>query len=81
MIDKPDNTDDRHEIVDLHTISAATFAALGNGEIAYVKPVVVEGAGACAVHAADGRPLAVVPDRDLAFAVIRQNDMEPMSVH
>ena len=31
--------------------------------------------------AADGTRMAVIPNRDLAFAVVRQNDMEPVSVH
>ncbi|HAH10851.1 MAG TPA: DUF1150 domain-containing protein [Alphaproteobacteria bacterium] len=34
-----------------------------------------------AVHAADGTPLAIVDNRDLAFTGARRQDMEPVSVH
>ena len=57
------------------------FANLGKGEVAYVKHVEVNGEPAFAVHGADGQPLGVTTDRDLAFAVSRQNDLEPVSVH
>lgn len=31
--------------------------------------------------AADGRPLAVLDNRELAFAAAREHDMQPVSVH
>ncbi|MBA3325118.1 MAG: DUF1150 family protein [Rhodobacteraceae bacterium] len=34
-----------------------------------------------AIHAADGEVLALVPDRNQAFVVARQNAMSPVSVH
>ena len=34
-----------------------------------------------AVHASDGARLALVSDRETAFAAARQNDMKPVSVH
>jgi len=34
-----------------------------------------------AVHAADGARLALVSDRETAFAAARQHDMAPVSVH
>ena len=33
------------------------------------------------IHDADGNRLALTPSRDLAFAVVRRNDMVPVSVH
>jgi hypothetical protein len=57
------------------------LASLGLQEVAYVKPVFVEGSTAYAVHAADGTEIAVMADRDIAFAAIRQNDLRPVSVH
>jgi hypothetical protein len=63
-------------------ISVADFAALGLEYIAYVKPVVLDdGRAACAIHAADGQEITTVGDRDIAFATIQQNDLEPLSVH
>ena len=34
-----------------------------------------------AVHDADGQPLALVANRNLAFVLARQNDMTPVTVH
>ncbi|HEX3535193.1 MAG TPA: DUF1150 family protein [Stellaceae bacterium] len=62
-------------------ITAQELAVLGVQDVAYVKPVEAEGKPAFAICAADGTQMAVVPSRDLAFAVIRQNDMEGVSVH
>lgn len=57
------------------------FMALGAGDLAYVKPVEVEGRTAYALHAADGRELALMANRDVAFAALRQNGFEPVSAH
>jgi hypothetical protein len=57
------------------------LAMLGMQDVAYVKPVIVEGNPGYAVHAADGTQMALIANRDLAFAVVRQNEMEPVSVH
>jgi hypothetical protein len=63
-------------------IEPAGFAALGNDVLAYIKPVEVEGREGFAVHAADGRALAVIHEpRDVVMAIVRQNDLEPVSVH
>lgn len=62
-------------------MSPLDFATFGIEQLAYIKPVVIEGTPAYAVHGADGRPLAAVSDRDVAFALVRQNDLEPVSVH
>ncbi|MEP2531765.1 DUF1150 family protein [Shimia sp.] len=34
-----------------------------------------------AVHSADGERLALVKERNLAFALARQNDYDPVTVH
>ena len=65
----------------LRPLSVDEFAALGTGDIAYVKPVEVEGRTAYALHAADGHELALMADREVAFAAVRQHDLEPVSVH
>jgi hypothetical protein len=62
-------------------LSAEDFAAFGVDHLAYVKPVLVNGVAAFAIHAADGTPLTVLPDRDIASAAVIQNDLEPVSVH
>jgi hypothetical protein len=65
----------------LRHLSPKDFAVFGVDHVAYVKPVETEGTAGFAVHAADGTQLAVLPDRDIAFATIRQHDLEPVSVH
>jgi hypothetical protein len=65
----------------LKHLSDNELGLLGMEDLAYVKRVVVDGANAFAVHAANGTQIAVMADRDVAFAVVRQHDMEPVSVH
>ena len=65
----------------IRQLSPEDFAAFGVDHVAYVKPVTVNGVAAFAVHAADGTPLTVLPDREVASAAVRQNDLEPVSVH
>ncbi len=57
------------------------LAMFGVQVIAYVKPITVDGVASYAICAADGTQMALIPDRDVAFAVVRQNEMEPLSVH
>lgn len=69
-------------LTDTPDSATAALLAWGEGAIAYVKQTTVEGDAGYAIHAADGRPLGVVrAERELAFAVVRQNDLEPVSVH
>ena len=70
-----------NSIENLKTISPREFALMGVHDIAYVKSIEVEGAPAYAVHSADGTQVAVFKDRDVAFATVLQNDLEPVSVH
>ncbi|MFI4948477.1 MAG: DUF1150 family protein [Alphaproteobacteria bacterium] len=68
-------------ILGIKQLSERELGLLGMNDVAYVKPIVDNGSEAYAVHAADGARIAVIANRDLAFAVVRQNDMEPVSVH
>jgi hypothetical protein len=65
----------------IRQLSARELGLLGMNDVAYIKRVVDDGTEAFAVHAADGTRIAVLANRDLAFVVVRQNDMEPVSVH
>jgi hypothetical protein len=67
--------------VDIRHLSAEQLAGLGVSQIAYVKPVMMNGVRAFAIHAADGTPMAVAGDCDLAVAAIRQHEMLPSLVH
>ncbi len=66
---------------DIRHLSEQQLGALGVSHIAYVKPVTVNGQQGFAIHAADGTPMAVTGDRDVAVAVILQHEMHPLSVH
>jgi hypothetical protein len=66
---------------DIRHLSEQQLGALGVSHIAYVKPVTVNGQKGFAIHAADGTPMAVTGDRDVAVAVIVQHEMHPLSVH
>jgi len=65
----------------MRQLSPRELGMLGMEDVAYIKPVVEDGVEAFAVCAADGTQMAVIPNRNLAFAVVRQHDMEPLSVH
>jgi len=61
-------------------MSARDFAMWGVEDIAYIREVEVDGKTAWSIFSADGTSIGVAPERDLAFAAARQNDLEPMSV-
>jgi hypothetical protein len=66
---------------DIRNISTAQLAELGVSRIAYVKPVEVNSTIGYAIHAANGAPMALAADRDVAIAVIVQHEMVPALVH
>ena len=59
---------------------------MGAAEIAGIRDLpeagdIPEGIKLYAVHLMDGTRVAVVDNRDAAFAAARQNEMDPVSVH
>ncbi len=70
-----------NQIEKLRHITPKEFALLGLQDMAYIKRVAAEEGIAFAVYAADGTQVAVLPDREIAFATVRQHDLEPVSVH
>ena len=66
---------------DIRHLSAQQLGELGVSQIAYVKPIMVNGQHGFAIHAADGTPMAVAGDREVAMATILQHEMHPLSVH
>ncbi len=65
----------------IRQITPQGLGGLGVSNLAYVKPVEADGQRVFAVHAADGTEIAVMPSREVAFAMIRRHDLEPVSVH
>jgi hypothetical protein len=62
-------------------ITPQEFSLLGMQNLAYIKPITVNDNLAFAIHAADGTPMAVMTEREIAEAAVRQHDLEPVSVH
>ncbi len=69
------------QIERIRHMSAKELALFGMQDMAYIKRVIVNDVAGYAVHAADGTQIAVIPDRNVAFATVRQHDLEPVSVH
>ena len=65
----------------LRDISTQDFEMLGVQDVAFVKPVRVDGEAVYSIHAADGTEMGIVSNREVAFAGVRQHDLEPLSVH
>jgi hypothetical protein len=76
-------------------LDTAAFAALGQGEVAYVKPLksddvprlfpqaphIAPGINLFALHSADGTPIMLTDNRDTAIANAWQNDLTTVSLH
>ena len=56
-------------------------ASLGIDDMAYVKLKSNIGKNTYSIHTADGSEVAVVESREVAFATITQNELNPLSVH
>ena len=64
-----------------HVWTSQDFANLGLEDLAYVRTITDDGKIVFVICAADGTRLASSPQLDLAFATVRQNDLDPLSVH
>jgi len=69
------------EVANYKPLTPAEWQASMLNQVAYIKPVLENGQTAFSVHAADGTHLAIIGDRDTAFAAVRHHDLEPVSVH
>ncbi len=82
-------------ITRLPAISPEALAHLGDGEIAYVKPIrseqvaaldphapkIAPGTQLFALHAADGTPIMLTDTREAAVANAWSQELETVSVH
>lgn len=76
-----DPADASQVALSLRQLSIADWARFGVQEIAYIRPVVVNGVHAMSIHAADGTPIGAAPNEELAVAAILQHEMAPALVH
>jgi hypothetical protein len=74
-------TMNRNEIERLKQISPKEFAYWGLQDMAYIRRVTVNDQPAYSIHAADGTPMGVMPQLEVAQVAVRQHDLEPLSVH
>ena len=65
----------------LRHLSVADWARFGVQEIAYIRPVTVDGVAAISIHAADGTPIGAAPNAELAIAAIEQHELAAVLVH
>ena len=82
-------------VQDFRALTPEMFANVGVPNVVYVREVIASdlageldveldvpaGTRLFAVHAANGQRMAVLDNRDAAFAGARQYDLEPQSVH
>ena len=62
-------------------MTAEQLFHLGVQDVAYVKTVDDGSTTRYAVHNAEGDEIGIFADRDVAFAAVRQHDLEPLSLH
>ena len=67
--------------LDIRKMSQMQLLELGMEQMAYVKPVWMDGTTAFAIFAADGSPMAVAADCDMAVAAIVEHEMVAAMVH
>jgi hypothetical protein len=70
-----------NDVEKLKHISSKEFTYWGLQDVAYIRRVIVNDQPAYSVHAADGTPMAVMPNLEVAQAAVRQHDLEALSVH
>ncbi|AHJ65107.1 DUF1150 family protein [Granulibacter bethesdensis] len=66
---------------DIRRISPKEFAMLGVSQVAYIKPVIVDGNSFFAIHAADGTAMALADECAAAVEAIQDHDMVPAYIH
>ncbi len=67
--------------IDVHAMTTDQLQRLGLSQVAYVKPIFLNGTTMFAIHSADGSPMALAEDRNLAVAAIMQHEMVAALVH
>lgn len=65
----------------LFHLTEQEWAQFGLNDIAYIKPVQVQGKDGFGAFAADGSPMFVAESREVAEAALIQQGIEPVSAH
>jgi hypothetical protein len=72
---------DMLEPVTPRSLSQQDLAALGIGEVAYLRTVSVQGEEIVAVMGADGHQVGLAPDHDTAVVAALQHDLVVVPLH
>ena len=81
LISEPADPQAVAEVFDIRKLTPQQLEKLGVPDLAYIKQVSMNGTVAFAIHAADGSPMAVAADCDMAIAAVVQHEMMPALVH
>jgi len=95
MASKTTRTKIKTQIGDDHVISQATLAAMGDGQVAYLRPIksddiatmfpgapdIAPGLNLFALLSADGTPIIITDSRDAALANAWEHNLETVSLH
>jgi hypothetical protein len=70
------------EAIDLRSLNSQQLAGFGLEQMAYIKKVqLAQGLTGFGIFSADGRPVAVAESVEMAEAVIRQHELEPVHLN
>lgn len=62
-------------------MSDEAFANLGSEQVAYIRPVALPVGNMVGIFSASGVELGIAPEAASALALIRDNDLLPVSLH
>ena len=65
----------------LKNLTHDDFLTLGDGHVAYVRPISMLGATHYAVHNADGAPIVIATTMEKAEHMAAEKDLEVITVH
>jgi hypothetical protein len=84
VIDMPSETIGRDvdaETADVRCMTQGELQRLGVSSVVYLRPGMIDGQMAYAIHGADGCPMAVVEDIELAVELVSEHGMAFVAVH
>jgi hypothetical protein len=62
-------------------LSPMDWARFGLQQVAYLRPVMLNGVHAVSIHAADGTHIGAAPNLETAAAAVVEHEMAPVLVH
>ena len=65
----------------LRCLSPLELESLGVNYIAYIKPMKINGVLTYGIYSANGEQLGITEKHDHALETIREQDLEPLSLH